>query len=258
MAAGLAAPTFVRMGWGTAFVDADLDGKLDLFFANGHIFADIESYPQLGETYRQKNQLLLNLGTRFRDVSERAGGGLQVARVGRGLAVGDLDDDGDLDLVVSNMDDAPTLLENRQRTGHHWVAFRVVGARRKPIRDRREGDDRRRRRESRCARSARAGASSRRAICARTSAWAITPARWTWRSACRAAPLAMASTARRSPARARALSVRQGAAGQSRTMNPSTARQKSCVAVVVAGLAIALAGVGGAARVTEARAVITK
>ena len=57
---GLAAPTFARMGWGAAFLDADLDGKLDLFLANGHIFADIESYPQLGETYRQKNQLLLN------------------------------------------------------------------------------------------------------------------------------------------------------------------------------------------------------
>jgi enediyne biosynthesis protein E4 len=125
VAAGLAAATFTRMGWGTTFLDADLDGKLDLFFANGHIFADIDSYPQLAETFRQKNQLLLNLGARFRDVSERAGAGLQVARVGRGLAVGDLDDDGDPDLVVSNMDDAPTLLENRQRTGHHWVGFRV-------------------------------------------------------------------------------------------------------------------------------------
>lgn len=123
---GLAGPTFVRMGWGTAFLDADLDGMLDLFFANGHIFADVDDYPELGESYRQKNQLLLNSGGRFRDVSAGAGGGLQTARVARGLAVGDLDDDGDPDLVVSNMDDVPTLLENRQRTGHHWLAARVI------------------------------------------------------------------------------------------------------------------------------------
>jgi enediyne biosynthesis protein E4 len=70
--------------------------------------------------------LLLNSGTRFRDVSAHAGGGLQVAQVGRGLATGDLDNDGDPDLVISNMDDVPTVLENRQRTGHHWVGFRVA------------------------------------------------------------------------------------------------------------------------------------
>jgi hypothetical protein len=126
LAAGLALPTFKRMGWGTAFLDGDLDGALDLFFANGHIFPDIEKYPALDETYRQKNQFMLNTGRAFRDVSEKAGAGLQAARVGRGLAVGDLDNDGDPDLIVSNMDDTPTLLENRQRTGHHWVGFRVT------------------------------------------------------------------------------------------------------------------------------------
>jgi hypothetical protein len=126
--AGIAAPTFVRMGWGAAFLDVDLDRRLDLFFANGHIFPDVDTFPQLGESYRQKNQLFLNLGGRFRDVSDRAGAGLQLAAVGRGLAVGDLDNDGDVDVVVNNMDGAPTLLDNRQRTTNHWVAVRAAAA----------------------------------------------------------------------------------------------------------------------------------
>jgi hypothetical protein len=127
-AAGMSARTFVRMGWGAAFLDADLDGSSDLYFANGHIFADIDQYPALGETYRQKDQLLLNVGGRFRDVSGRGGGGLQIARSSRGLAIGDLDNDGDPDVVVSNMDEQPTVLENRQRTGHHWIAFRLTSS----------------------------------------------------------------------------------------------------------------------------------
>lgn len=123
--AGLAAPTFTRMGWGVAFVDVDLDGRQDLFVANGHIFADVGEYPQLGETFAQANQVLLNTGTQFRDVSETAGGGLRIRKVSRGLAVGDLDNDGDPDVIISNMDDEPTVLENRQRTGHHWVGLRI-------------------------------------------------------------------------------------------------------------------------------------
>jgi hypothetical protein len=122
--AGLAAATFTRMGWGTAFLDADLDGRLDLAVANGHIFSDVDRFPALGETYAQPSQLLLNQGGTFRDVA--AGPGLQTPRVSRGLAVGDLDGDGDPDLVLSNMDAPPSLLENRQRTGRHWIAFRLA------------------------------------------------------------------------------------------------------------------------------------
>ncbi len=125
-AAGLRASTYDRMGWGTSFLDADLDGRLDLFFVNGHIFPDVGEYAWLRESYAQRNQLLWNRGGRFVDVSESAGGGLRAARVGRGLAVGDLDRDGDPDLVVTNMDDVPTVLENRQSTGHRWIGIRVA------------------------------------------------------------------------------------------------------------------------------------
>ena len=58
-------------------------------------------------------------------MTDTAGGGLAVRKSSRGLAVGDLDNDGDLDVVVTNVDDVPTVLENRQATGNHWVAFRV-------------------------------------------------------------------------------------------------------------------------------------
>ena len=127
-AVGLARPTFVRMGWGTMFLDADLDGDVDLFFANGHIYPNVDDYPQLNETFRQKNQLFINQAGRFADASATAGGGLQAAKSSRGLATGDFDNDGDPDIVITNMDDVPTVLNNLQRTGHHWVAIEIEKA----------------------------------------------------------------------------------------------------------------------------------
>jgi hypothetical protein len=123
---GLYARTFERMGWGVAFFDADRDGALDLFFANGHLFPQVGQYPELRETYRQKSQLLMNKDGAFRDLSDAAGEGLAVRKTSRGLAIGDLDNDGALDLVITNMDDFPTILQNRTRTTNHWAGFQLT------------------------------------------------------------------------------------------------------------------------------------
>jgi hypothetical protein len=126
--AGLEAATFERMGWGAAFADMDQDGALDLLFANGHIYPNVEQFPELKETFKQKSQLFLNHGGVFRDASAASGAGLQIAKSYRGLATGDLDGDGDLDVVLSAVDDTPTLLENQKRTGNHWIALRIEKA----------------------------------------------------------------------------------------------------------------------------------
>ena len=77
--AGIAAPTFETMSWGLAFLDADLDGDLDLYYAHGHLFPQVDEHPELQESYAQRDQLFLNEGARFRDVSATAGRGLRCA-----------------------------------------------------------------------------------------------------------------------------------------------------------------------------------
>ena len=132
-AAGIAVPTFVPLGWGALFIDVDRDADVDLFFSNGHIYPQVDQEKSLQESYRQKNQLFLNESGRFKDVTAQSGSGLQIVKSARGAAYGDMDNDGDLDIVISNDQDVPAFLENRTRTPHHWIGFQLKDTRNNPL-----------------------------------------------------------------------------------------------------------------------------
>ncbi len=125
-AAGIGAPSIHRLGFGILFTDADSDGWLDLAIANGHVFDNIERYDETA-THAQARQLLLGgPGGAFREASsDEAGALLGPARVGRGLAAGDLDRDGAPDLVVGNVDGPLEALRNRA-TAFGRLVIRLV------------------------------------------------------------------------------------------------------------------------------------
>ncbi|MBI1764369.1 MAG: CRTAC1 family protein [Acidobacteria bacterium] len=120
------------VGWGVKFFDADLDGWLDLLVVNGHVYPQIEgAYP--GGQYRQRKLFYRNLrnGT-FADASNEVGAALQERRASRGAAFGDYDEDGDIDILVNDLDGPPMLLRNDfvetngAQTGH-WLKLKLTG-----------------------------------------------------------------------------------------------------------------------------------
>ena len=114
----LGEPSLPYVGFGITFVDLDLDGDLDVAVANGHIIHNVEAWHR-GTTYREPNQIFANLGGgRFQEVH---GSGVDVVRVSRGLAAGDLDGDGDVDLVISNSNDGAEVYENRSEGQGGWL-----------------------------------------------------------------------------------------------------------------------------------------
>jgi enediyne biosynthesis protein E4 len=125
-AAGLGLHT-QYLGWGTMFLDFDNDGWPDLLLVNGHVYPEVDKQ-HLGSNFQEPKILYHNNanGT-FTDISAEAGSGINTATSARGLAVGDLWNDGRLSAVISNMNAHPTLLVNQVKNANHWIAFHTVG-----------------------------------------------------------------------------------------------------------------------------------
>lgn len=128
MKAGLALATSPFLGWGTDFLDYDNDGWQDLLVVNGHVYPSADRLPW-NTSYAQRALVLRNLGgTRFEDIGAAAGEALSTPRSSRGSAVGDIDNDGGLDVVINNLDDSPTLAMNAgAATSSHWLRLRLQG-----------------------------------------------------------------------------------------------------------------------------------
>jgi hypothetical protein len=124
---GLAGPTYLPLAFGCRFLDHDLDGDLDLYVANGHILDNADAlHPGEGITYAQPDLLLENGGGgKYRDASPGAGAWFRRALVGRGVAEADFDNDGDPDLLVTNVAGPAALLENRAGDGKAWIGIEL-------------------------------------------------------------------------------------------------------------------------------------
>jgi hypothetical protein len=115
------------LGWGTMFFDFDNDSWPDLIVVNGHVYPEVDKF-HLGSNYPEPRILYHNNGNgTFTDISANAGEAITAARSSRGLAVGDLWNDGRQSIVISNMNAAPSLLVNDLRSANHWIGFKTVG-----------------------------------------------------------------------------------------------------------------------------------
>ncbi len=126
-ASGIAASTTHYVGWGDGFFDFDNDGWLDLFIVNGHVYPQVDS-GEAGARYREPGLLFLNQHNgKFKEIGKLVGPALATPRVSRGAAVGDLFNDGHLDIVIENLQGAPTILRSQGGPMNHWIGFELVG-----------------------------------------------------------------------------------------------------------------------------------
>lgn len=122
-----AAVSLPLVGWGVKFFDPDNDGWLDLLVVNGHVYPQIEgAYP--GGEYRQRKLFYRNLRDgSFADLSNEAGEAIKERRASRGAAFGDYDEDGDIDVIVNDLDGPPMLLRNETASKGNWVRLKLIG-----------------------------------------------------------------------------------------------------------------------------------
>ncbi|HEV2177607.1 MAG TPA: CRTAC1 family protein [Terriglobia bacterium] len=144
--AGIGAATWLFTTFGVKFLDYDNDGWKDIFFADGQVFPQIDRY-QTGITYAERNLLFHNRGAvaavsdrrdhdgahraplqlKFDEVGLRSGPGLAIKKVSRGLATADYDNDGDLEIAVTNMNDSPELLRHARKNPNHSILVKTIG-----------------------------------------------------------------------------------------------------------------------------------
>jgi hypothetical protein len=125
--AGIASPTRLYVGWGDAFVDLDNDGWVDFFMVNGHVYPQVNT-AGVGIKYREPALLFANMhdGT-FHDISQQVGSAIQTPRVSRGLAVGDLFNDGRMEMVVENLEGSPIILRPEGSSRNSWISLSLQG-----------------------------------------------------------------------------------------------------------------------------------
>lgn len=126
-AAGLGEITWPALGFGIKFLDFDNDGWKDLFIANGHVNPEVDT-TSAGITYAQRNFLLRNLRNgRFEEIGKQAGPALAARKVSRGVAVADYDNDGQPEILVTNLDSTADLLRNSHPNGNHSILVKTIG-----------------------------------------------------------------------------------------------------------------------------------
>jgi hypothetical protein len=124
---GAGTDTYPHVTWGTSLVDLDNDGNRDLFIACGHLIDNVEQFDDT-TSYLARNIVLLNNGQgRFVKVSDQCGDGLLPKLSSRGAGFDDLDNDGDLDVVILNSRREPTILRNDSPRANHWIQVRLRG-----------------------------------------------------------------------------------------------------------------------------------